>query len=524
MGPGDTSDLSSTNNQALSLPKLRDDSSNWATYSERILNYLTSKGYCRHVLGTVRKPEDLVESGGKIYLGKSKEPMTDEQLAKHEDAMDLYDQMQAAVREIIYRTVDKTTFLQIKNESDAASVWKKVTSIHAEKGSMYEANLLVQLQNTRYDEKGSMREHLWKMTELRERLAEMNAAISDESFVSYLQTSLSLTPSFRNLFTTLSTTSRQTGKKLTSADVIWHLTEEATSVEIEDNINKSNTAMIAATSTKPKKEKGKGKSKDSKKVCLNKICGKTGHTVDQCFEEGGGKADQAPKWWKKKKAKGKKASANLAETETAQKDEPEDYAMLAFTLPDDNYTTLIATVPDDENALICTSYFRSEAYAASNESEVIIDSGASRHFSPDQSKFLNYTEFVNHEPIRAVDRRTFHALKKGDIQIALPNGHHQSTIITLKEVYYSPIMAFTLLLVSHVDKAGFSLLIKGGICEIKSPTSKTIRLIPQVRGLYRITHTKAPSHSTNFANIADNQMSINDLHRRMGHVNHEDLR
>ena len=302
MGPGDTSDLSSTNYQALSLPKLWDNSSNWATYSERILNYLTSKGYRWHVLGMACKPEELVESGGKIYLGKSKEPMTDKQFAKHEDAMDLYNQMQAAVWEIIYRTIDKTTFLQIqiKNELDAASVWKKVTSIHAKKGSMYEENLFVQLQNTRYDEKGSMREHLWKMTELRERLAEMNAAISDESFISYLRTSLSLTSSFWNLFTTLSTTSCQKGKKLTSADVIWHLTKEATSVEIEDNINKSNAAMIAVTSTKPKKEKRKGKSKDSKKVCSNKICGKTGHTVHQCFEEGGGKADQAPEWWKKK--------------------------------------------------------------------------------------------------------------------------------------------------------------------------------------------------------------------------------
>ena len=41
-------------------------------------------------------------------------------------------------------------------------------------------------------------------------------------------------------------------------NVIWHLTEEATSVEIEDSINKSNAAMMAATS-KPKEGKGKGR-------------------------------------------------------------------------------------------------------------------------------------------------------------------------------------------------------------------------------------------------------------------------
>jgi gag-polypeptide of LTR copia-type len=215
MGPDDITDMTSTSNSKMLLPKLRGDSSNWATYSERIQNYITSKGYRRHVQGTARKPEVLTERNGSFYKSNSFHPLNDDELEKHEDAKDLYDQAQAAVREIIYRTVDKTTFLQIKNEVDAASVWKKVASIHADKGSLYEANLLVQLQNARYTEKESMREHVSKMTELRERLAEMNAPISDESFVSYLRTSLSLAPSFRNLFTTLSTTARQTGKKLT---------------------------------------------------------------------------------------------------------------------------------------------------------------------------------------------------------------------------------------------------------------------------------------------------------------------
>ncbi|KAF8238001.1 hypothetical protein L208DRAFT_1244765, partial [Tricholoma matsutake] len=98
--------------------------------------------------------------------------------------------------EVIYRTVDNTTFLQVKNESDAAAMWKKVASIHANKGSLYETNLLMQLQNTRYPEGESMRDHIAKMTELREWLAKMNTPVSDESFMSYLHTSLSLAPSF----------------------------------------------------------------------------------------------------------------------------------------------------------------------------------------------------------------------------------------------------------------------------------------------------------------------------------------
>ena len=525
---GDISDLSLTNNNhVLSLPKLRGDSSNWATYSERILNYLTSKGYRRHVLGTARKLEVLVEHDGKFYkppgpptnsepskdLASSKElepkAISDDDLEKHENAVDLYDQLQAAVREVIYHTVDKTTFLQVKNEEDAASVWKKVVSIHADKGSLYEANLLVQLQNIRYNEKESMRDHIGKMTELRERLAEMNAPISDESFISYLRTSLSLAPSFRNLFTTLSTTSRQTGKKLTTADIIWHLTEEATSVEIEDSINKSNAAMMV-TSTKPKEEKGK-----SDIVCANKNCGRTGHTNDQCWEKGGGREGQAPDWWKKG-SKGKRGRVNVAEADTPKDDsesvEPENYAMFS------------ATISNDDTALICTSDFHSEAHAASSQTGIIIDSGASRHFSLDLSKFLNYIEFASQEPIQAADGRTFHALGKGDLQISLPNGNQKSTFVTLKEVYYSPIMAFTLTSVSCIDRAGFFLMIGGGFCEFRTPKSKVIGRIPQSRGLYRVVDTPAQSHTMHVANLAAKHMSINELHNKMGHVNHDDLR
>ena len=76
--------------------------------------------------------------------------------------------------------------------------------------------------------------------------------------------------------------------------------------------------MMIASTLKPKK--GKGKDKDNSKsnslkedlLCMNKYCGKKGHTSDQCWDKGGGKEGQAPKWWKKL-AKNKKASVNVAE-------------------------------------------------------------------------------------------------------------------------------------------------------------------------------------------------------------------
>jgi hypothetical protein len=79
---------------------------------------------------------------------------------------------------------------------------------------------------------------------------------------------------------------------------------------------------------------------------------------------------------------------------------------------------------------------------------------------------MNYEKLVNPEPIKAADGRTFSAVGKGDIQVELPNGDQKPTLIMLKNMYYSPHMAFTLMSVSCVDRAGFSLFIKSGTCII----------------------------------------------------------
>jgi hypothetical protein len=117
MGPADISDMSSTTNkETLNLPKLWSDSTNLATYQERIINYLTLKGLKKHVLGTVRQPIKLEERGGDYCKPHSLAPLTDEELEKHEEEEEAYEQKQVAIREVIYWTVDKSTFLQVKNE------------------------------------------------------------------------------------------------------------------------------------------------------------------------------------------------------------------------------------------------------------------------------------------------------------------------------------------------------------------------------------------------------------------------
>ena len=125
--------------------------------------------------------------------------------------------------------------------------------------------------------------------------------------------------------------------------------------------------------------------------------------------------------------KEKSANANVTE-KIPENDNSENFAMLTYN------------VPDDPTALVCSSDFHSEAYAALNSAGTILDSNASHHFSPDRLRFLNYQELVNPEPIKAADGQTFSTLGKGDIQMELPNGDQKPTLITLKNAYYLPHM------------------------------------------------------------------------------------
>jgi len=154
---------------------------------------------------------------------------------------------------------------------------------------------------------------------------------------------------------------------------------------------------------------------------------------------------------------------------------------------------------------------------------IIIDCGASSHFTPDRNSLTNYQELTA-LPIRAADGRTFPTLGRGDMQIHFPMGNGKKpTLITLKNVYYSPHLVFTLVSCTRMTRVGFKVLLDGSECKVYSPTYKVIRVIPEIRGLYRIGGSKN-SPSTPTANVATNQISITEFHCRMGHINHDDLK
>jgi len=433
------------------------------------------------------------------------------------------------LREIIYRNVDRSTFVQIKGKATAVSIWKKLQSIHADKGSMFETDLITQLQTICYSDGNSMHTHLMKMTKLHDCLTEIGTPITDASFNSYIRASLSLTPHYQLLFTALSTTACKAGKPITSTSLVWHLNEEANNLLIEVNINHANTAMIAAhtkgSGSGSRGSGGKGKDKEKSKAgnrrkqCTN--CKRMGHVKETCFAKGGGQENDIPDWWKEKQAtrekKGMDKTANAASKEST-KDKDDNYALL---------TILASNTFSNKNfALVVTSGHDHQAHSVSPSTGIIIDCSTSSHFSSDRSKFLDYEE-INSEPIKAADGHAFSVISKEDICVTLPACKGiQPITVCLKGVYYTPIMAFTLVFISCLDRAGCLLLFEDEICIIHDshPKQAILGSVPLICGLYHMhPSTLVNPPNSHHANTVDSPMSINELHHHLGHLNFHTL-
>ena len=189
--------------------------------------------------------------------------------------------------------------------------------------------------------------------------------------------------------------------------------------------------------------KAKGKKRDNSQsdiTCEN--CDKLGHAKPDCYFKGGGKEGQAP--WQKKQTKDTKTAV------VAEDDDEGD--LFAFT---------------------CTSVYAAMAEQLDlpkSKLGTCINSGASRDYCPDRAKFTNYKP-VQRE-ITTADGRTLTAVGVGDLQLELPNGSGKTKTI-FKNAIHAPEMAFTLISISRLDKAGYSITFNKGMCTIKKKTTLT---------------------------------------------------
>ena len=219
-------------------------------------------------------------------------------------------------------------------------------------------------------------------------------------------------------------------------------------------------SQICARTKRPPKSKGKKKVKAKQDItCKN--CDRPRHGKPDCYLKGGGKEGQAP--WQMKNSKTKQLE------------------------------TAVVAVDDEENELFtftCTSDYVAVADKLDMPKLKLgtcIDSRASRDYCLDRLKFIMYR--IVHWKITTADARLLDTIGIGDLELELPNGSGKTKTV-FKNAIHAPKMAFTLISIGRLNRAGYSVTFNKEIYTIRNTQNTTIATIPHSDGLYKIVATK----------------------------------
>ena len=472
MGPGTTmfSQTSSTNSDStlLAVPKLRDDGSNWSDYYPRIQNAMGAKGLWRHVLGTATAPVPYVVTEGIPMLSNGKTPATEDQIEAKESKIIEFEKREYLARHILLSTTSTRLGAKIKDLSTAEAMWKAVENDATSKSTLYLLDAEDQLTSMKLaddeDPKthlSELKQHFQLMLQRRDNLIKIGSTMSETRFNIIIMSSLP--ESYRPTLQTITASERMSklsGDKtsiMKSDDLISFIIEEAQHRVINDERTKTAESALAARLKKAGKSE---KDEDEPDVTCDN-CKKPGHTKEQCYSKGGGSEGQGPR---------QKRKAKKSETATVATNDDEG-DLFAFTCSSD-YAAVAERLEMPKSRL-----------------GTCIDSGASMDYCPDRARFTNYKSIQR--KIMTADGRTLMAIGSGDLHIELPNGSGKTKVV-FKNAIHAPEMAFTLISISRLDQAGYTVTFNKRVCTITDPNGKTIATIPHVDGMYKIATTVSP--------------------------------
>jgi transposase InsO family protein len=485
--------------KTFSLPKLQPDGSNWILFQDSVELECASHNLEGHLDGSKARPT----------VPRTAVALAEEETFERETAR--WTAGEATIRKGLAEALPPALYLTVRKELTVREVWTRVVQHHQDKAQLIVVELRTRLQNEKCPDKGSMRDHLSKLRQMREDLALMGETVTDENFRTIILASLPL--SYDNFLTSITNQFSPTPltvqvpertingvvvpafdtvivpPKISPDRLIELLGQEADRRSLRDGSAKKKESNEVALATSSDSTGTKKKDK-SKVKCFN--CKRTGHYQRDCFAKGGGKEGQ---WPKRKGEKTEKAA-------TAKSDDEEDgwATILDGDSPSKGNRTAPADVRDDVE---------------------IYDSGASRHMSPYRSKFINFSE-IPPKKIRTADRHTFLATGKGDMYIMVPKGKTETKVL-LRDVLYSPEMSATLVSIGRIVAAKHTVLFRGATLQILNSADKVVGEIPKLNGLYCVNH--GPCEGEEKAQVAGNvSVSIDLLHRKMGHISYEAAR
>ena len=284
----------------MKVPQLNVAGTNWVVYKDWFCWAIDARGLLEHVDGSEREPTRPTLSGKKAG-GSSKEgEMTKgdfevvELTAEDERKMEVWKKElrawklgEAVVKQQIAVTIPDSLFMKIRTKGTAREIWEALQKDFQNKSWMVSVDLRRRLQQQHCAEKGDVQSHFDTLRLMREDLASMGHSPCEDDF--YAIVIGSLPPSYDPYVSALNATSSVLGTFLSPDDLMQTITDEYECRNLGRLSKKEENIAFAA--------EDEGRKGRSALTCFN--CGKKGHKKADCWDEGGGKAGQAP--WQKGK-------------------------------------------------------------------------------------------------------------------------------------------------------------------------------------------------------------------------------
>ena len=480
----------SINSSKYSVPKLATDGSNWVTYQAHMTVVQAAKGHMPHIRGTARKPPlpppierenphippsttttapspklapdpDVTKPASTTpsttstttaaATGATSQDiyshLTDSQYADLVEKMDAkycaWEAKEADARALIYETLGDDLFVEVQAQPTVKSLWEAVVASCENKSLMYANAIRTRIQNTRCPESGDVRAHLALLLRERQNLAAVGGRLGDAEFAAIITNSMP--ESYHARVQSILDISSISGQAIPIEFLLAKLNEEYD----RRGINKANeNALAAAAAAAHSFAHNGGRSQIE---CYN--CHGRGHIARNCQKKGGGKEGQWPKPKDDEAANTARANANAASEK-------------GFVALGNTVTSALATTPG--------------TYVD------VFDSGASVHISPYRERFTSFRELVPTRSITAANGEQFMATGEGEVEIRVPNGT-TTQLLTLRNVLYSPSVAFALVSIKKADEGGFTTVFEHGECRIIERCSDLdVARIPLTNGLYQV--------------------------------------
>ena len=251
-------------------------------------------------------------------------------------------------------------------------------------------------------------------------------------------------------------------------------------------------------------------------VCENTTnCGKTGHSIRDCFQLGGGKQGQYPSWWKGKRtvpAVAVPVNANLATTSSEVVKPGAHYALSATLKAVDISAILEENAPSIERVALAAGNV-----PVSMSSCSFADSGCTIHFFKSRDVFTSYKPLDKVVGQSSKEGTDFTILGTGNVELRVVFNGTEHTL-TFRDALHAPDITANLLSIGKMDLAGWSAIFGKGCVRFFNKEEVEVFRGTLRNGLYLVHgsfSTRVPTALT--ARSLKSPTGLDTWHRRFAH-------